>query len=217
MTPTEDLTHIPAPTSPADDIAAQVRDVKRRLRGVMNGPVSQSMRTKGLAYRVNFGVELPRLREMAEELPHTRQLAGALWKEDIRECRLLAAMLQPSGDFLPEVADIWVEQMRFPEEAECTVMHLFARLPYASAKMFEWVARDEAMFRLCGWLLAARLFTQGMQPSERDEAELLDQLNTDLHDPEATVRNAAYKALLRYMQLGERQEKQGEDILQAFG
>ena len=45
----------------------QIREIKKNLRGVMNGPVSQSMREKGLAYKVNFGVELPRLREMAQE------------------------------------------------------------------------------------------------------------------------------------------------------
>ena len=74
----------------------QVRNVKLRLRGVMNGITSTSMRNKGLVYKVNFGVELPRLREMAEELPHTYSLATELWKEDIRECRLLAAMLMPT-------------------------------------------------------------------------------------------------------------------------
>jgi len=193
--------------------SAQVRDIKRRLRGVMNGPVSQSMRDKGLTYKVNFGVELPRLREMATELPHTRQLASALWKEDIRECRLLAAMLQPADDYLPEVADIWVEQMRFPEEAECTVMHLFARLPYASQKMFEWVAREECMFRLCGWLLAARLFMQGMMPAGRDEDELLDQMAAELRGNERTVCAAARKALLRYVELGGNQAARGEDLL----
>lgn len=193
--------------------AAQVRDVKRRLRGVMNGPVSQSMREKGLTYKVNFGVELPRLRDMAASLPHTRRLAAALWKEDIRECRLLAAMLQPADDFLPEVADIWVEQMRFPEEAECTVMHLFARLPYASLKLFEWVAREERMFRLCGWLLAARLFMQGMMPVGRDEEELLDQMAAELRGTDRTVCGAARKALLRYMELGEGQADRGERLL----
>jgi len=193
--------------------AEQVRDIKRRLRGVMNGPVSQSMREKGLTYKVNFGVELPRLREMATELPHTRELAAALWKEDIRECRLLAAMLQPAADFLPEVADIWVEQMRFPEEAECTVLHLFARLPYASAKLFEWIASDERMFRLCGWLLAARLFMQGMRPSPRDEDEFLDQIATDLSADSRPLCSAARKALMRFMELGPEQEKRGEKLL----
>ena len=42
-----------------------MRHIKRSLRGVMNGPVSASMRDKGLAYKVIFGVELPRLQQMA--------------------------------------------------------------------------------------------------------------------------------------------------------
>lgn len=201
-------------TMDIETTAAQVRDIKRRLRGVMNGPVSQSMREKGLTYKVNFGVELPRLREMAAGLPHTRPLAAALWKEDIRECRLLAALLQPADDFLPEVADIWVEQMRFPEEAECTVMHLFARLPYASQKMFEWIARDERMFRLCGWLLATRLFMRGMMPAGRDEDELLDQLAAELRGGDRTVCAAARKALMRYMDLGDSQACRGERLLE---
>ncbi len=194
----------------------QVRNVKLRLRGVMNGITSTSMRNKGLAYKVNFGVELPRLREMSEELPHTYSLATELWKEDIRECRLLAAMLMPTEAFDEALADLWVEQMRFPEEAECTVMHLFARLPFASQKMFEWIAAEAAMHRLCGWLLASRLFMQGMQPGERDEQELLDHLATELHEGDRIISRAAQKALLRYMDLGEAQEARGEKLLQSL-
>ena len=60
------------------DLAEQVRHIKRSLRGVMNGPVSASMREKGLTYKVNFGVELPRLQQMAQEMPHTYELAARL-------------------------------------------------------------------------------------------------------------------------------------------
>ena len=145
----------------------QIREIKKNLRGVMNGPVSQSMREKGLTYKVNFGVELPHLREMAEEWPHNYELAAALWKENIRECRLLAGMLMPTEDFPADLAELWVEQMNFPEEAECTVVHLFARLPYASEKAFAWIAREEPMFRLCGWHLLSRLFMQGAKQGPR--------------------------------------------------
>ena len=193
--------------------AEQLRFVKQSLRGGMNGVTSTSMREKGLTYKVNFGVELPRLQAMAEELPHTYELAAALWKDAIRECRLLAAVLMPEADFCEELADLWVEQMRFTEEAECTVMHLFARLPYASAKAFEWEAREEEMYRLCGWRRWARLFMKHMDPDERDTNELLDQLESDLKGGELRVARAAQKALFKYMDLGEEQEKRGEKLL----
>lgn len=191
----------------------QLRDVKRRLRGVMNGTASASMRDKGLNYKVNFGVELPRLREMAAELPAGYELAAALWKEDIRECRLLAAMLMPPACFDAALADLWVEQMRFPEEAECTVMHLFCRLPYASEKAFLWIAREESMFRLCGWLLLTRLLMQGARLSTRDADEVLDHVSAELRGADRLPANAARKALLRYMEAGPEEERRGEQLL----
>ena len=63
-----------------------------------------------------------------------------LWKEDIRECKILAGLLQPVDSFLPEIADIWVENIRNIEIAELTCMNLFQYLPYAPAKSFHWIA-----------------------------------------------------------------------------
>ena len=44
------------------DIKEQLKDIKTQLRLSMNGAVSQSMREKGLVYKLNFGVELPRIK-----------------------------------------------------------------------------------------------------------------------------------------------------------
>ena len=194
-------------------VQEQLRHVKLHLRGVMNGVVSQSMREKGLTYRVNFGVDLPRLRELSREFPHTAELAGALWKEDIRECRLLAAMLYPADQYPEDLADLWVEQMRFPEEAECTVMHLFCKLDYASDKVFQWIAQEDNMFQLCGWLLLGRLLTMGLRPSERDCNEIFDQMETALRHQEKTIAMAAQKTLLKLMDIGPEEEIRGEEIL----
>lgn len=38
--------------------------------------------------------------------------------------------------FCREIAEIWIEDMRYPELAEYTVMNLFQRLPYASEVVF---------------------------------------------------------------------------------
>ena len=193
----------------------QLRAVKREFRLMMNGITSQSMREKGLTYRTNFGVELPRLKAFSEELPHTTELAAALWKEQVRECRLLAPMLMPASDFEEDMADLWVEQMNFPEEAECVVMHLFQHLPYASQKAFEWVAREEAMPQLCGWQLFGRLFGKGATLSPRDAEEWRDQVTVALNSEHFSVKQAAYRALLKYMDLGPEEERFGEQLLDA--
>ena len=179
-------------------LSGQLREIKRSLRGVMNGPVSASMREKGLTYKVNFGVELPRLQQMAAEWPHTYVLAAALWKEDIRECRLLAGMLMPAGQFDEALAEVWVEQMRFAEEAECTVMNLFCHTPWASSKAFEWMAAEQPLRALCGFLLMGRLLMQGLTPSARDAQELVDQAQAAMQSGNLAVARAAQNALAKY-------------------
>ena len=87
------------------DIKEQLKDIKTQLRLSMNGAVSQSMREKGLVYKLNFGVELPRIKMIAGNYEKNHDLAQALWKEDIRECKILAGLLQPIDTFYPEIAD----------------------------------------------------------------------------------------------------------------
>lgn len=53
------------------DVKEQLKDIKTQLRLSMNGVVSQSMREKGLDYKLNFGVELPRIKAL---LPLTRRV-----------------------------------------------------------------------------------------------------------------------------------------------
>ena len=122
------------------DLQETLKYIKTQFRLGMNGTVSKSMRDKGLDYKLNFGVEIPRLKEIAAQYPKDHQLAQALWKENIREAKILAGMLQPVDSFYPEIADIWVEDMHYPEIAEQTCQNLFQHLPYASEKAFEWIS-----------------------------------------------------------------------------
>lgn len=164
----------------------------------MNGMVSQSMREKGMEYKLNFGIEYPRIKEIAAGYEPDHELAQALWKENIRECKILAGLLQPADTFYPEIADIWIEDMDYPELAEYTVMNLFQRLPYASEVVFRWMADEREMFQLCGFLLMARLLMKGERLNERAEAEFLDQACTAVEGDCGPVQKAASVALRKY-------------------
>ncbi|MCD8318616.1 MAG: DNA alkylation repair protein [Paraprevotella sp.] len=194
------------------DVQETLRNIKTELRLSMNGVASAYMRENGMRYKVNFGVELPRLKCIAAEYPVSHELAQALWKEDIRECKLLASMLQPTESFYPEIADIWVETMPNIEIAQHTVQNLFCRLPYASEKAFEWIAAENDMFQICGYLLLANLFRRGCRPNERAANEFLDQAGTALQGP-ISVRRAVIAAIQKYQTLDETTHAQGERLL----
>lgn len=182
---------------------------------MMNGPVSLSMRQKGLNYRLNFGVELPRLQRYAEALPRNPDLAEALWGQDVRECRLLAGILMPHDKFTPDMAERWTTQIRFPEEADCTVFHLLQHLPYASEKAFAWMASEKAMTRYLGYQLLTRLLIRNKRLTTRDAHELMDHTTADLTTPEpdTNVQRAAVKCLLRFMECGIGEQRMGQRVL----
>lgn len=180
------------------NIHETIRDIKSKFRLFMNGMISQSMREKGMGYKLNFGIEYPRIKEIAAEYEPNHELAQALWKENIRECKIMAGLLQPVDTFYPEIADIWIEGMDYPELAEYTVMNLFQRLPYASEIVFRWMADEREMFQLCGFLLMARLLMKGEKLNERAEAEFLDQAYTAIEGGSMQVQKAASVALRKF-------------------
>ena len=180
---------------------------------MMDGKVAQSMREKGLDYHLNWGATLPRLKEKADEIGKNYDLAIALWKENVRECKILATMIMPPDVILPEVVDIWMEQTETVEIAEQASMNLYQYLPYAPMKAFEWMASDKDLYQLCGFHVLSRLFMNGQEPNERGINEFLDQAQVALQSQNVTVRKAALNSLNRFADLGLVYQRLAENIL----
>ena len=188
-----------------EQIEQQLRDIKQSFRPLMDGAVAQSMRDKGLNYHLNWGVSLPRLREMADELKSNTQLyhlAIALWKENIRECKILATMTMPANEMLPEVVDLWMEQTETVEIAEQAAMNLYQFLPYAPEKAYQWMASPRELEQLCGFHVMSRIFMRGQEPNERGINEYIDQAIAALLGDSLVVRKAAINSLQRFAELG---------------
>lgn len=156
-------------------VQEKVLEIKRMLRLSMNGEASKSMRDSGIGYRLNFGVELPRLKEIAKQFECDSALASALWKEDVRECRMLGALLYPQDEFLPDLADEWVGQIEYPDLAEVCSMYVFCRMKDASGTAFRWIASGSETVQYCGFLTLAHLLRQGREMETRYAMELRDQ------------------------------------------
>ena len=125
-------------------------------------------------------------------------------------------MLQPVESFYPEIADIWIEDMRYPELAELTSMNLFQHLPYISEKVFQWMAGEGEYFQLCGYMSLARLLMKGMEMNDRAADEFLDQALTALQDQSPKIRRASYTALQKYAYQQPSQAKKLAKMLQTF-
>lgn len=196
-----------------ENVKEKLKKIKQSFRLMMNGPASQSMREKGLNYKINWGVPIPSLKQMAKEYGKDYDLAIELFKEDVRECKILATMIMPPEKFLPEIADIWMEQTISYEIAEQLAFNLMQYVDYAPVIAFEWIASDKPLYKLTGYHLLSRLFMKGQEPDERGINEFLDQADSDLSGDDTMVKHAAYNCLLRFCNLGEDYEKIAQKAL----
>ena len=209
----------------------QVKEIKQSFRQMMDGAIAKSMRDKGMNYHLNWGATLPRLHDMADEIVKRQdatannqeatgnsqyQLAIALWKENVRECKILATLLMPADRMLPEVCDIWMEQMPTQEIAEQASFNLWQHLPYAPEKAYQWIASDKELYQLCGFHVLTRIFMRGQEPNERGINEMLDQAQAALQGPYLSVRKAAMQTVQRFAELGLVYERMAKSALKTI-
>ena len=185
-----------------EDIQERVKEIKRSFRLIMDGATSTSMRDKGLDYKLNWGASLLQLRTKAEELGKDYHLAIALWKEDIRECKILATMIMPAEEMLPEITDIWMQQTPNIEIAEQAAFNLYQYLDYASDKAFLWLSSSEDLPQICGYHILSRLFIRKYEPNERDINEFIDQALVSLQSSNHMLQKAAMQSMIHFAGLG---------------
>lgn len=190
-----------------EKINNQLKAIKQSFRLMMNGEASRSMREKGVEYKLNWGVTLPQLKQMAAEWDKDYELAIALWKEDIRECKILATLLMPADRMPQEVAEIWMEQTRSQEMAEMLAFNLFQHLAYAPDLAYRWIANGEDLYQICSYNILSRLFMKGQEPNERGINEFIDQAQAALQGGSYGVRHAAMNCAMRFAEMNGQYER----------
>ena len=199
-----------------ENIQEQVKEIKQSFRLLMDGQTAQSMREKGVEYKLNWGAAIPMLQEKAREIGKDYDLAIELWKADVRECKILATMVMPAEQMLPEIVDIWMEQTISQEIAEQAAFNLYQYLPFAAEKAFQWMASEKELYQLCGFHILTRLFMNKQKPNERGINEFIDQALAALQSPAISVRKAAMQCMIRFAELGLVYERMAKSALKSL-
>ena len=183
------------------EIEQLVIGIRQKLTLYMNGSAAEEMRRHGICYRLNYGAALPDLKRLASEYKPDCELAQELWKQECRECRMLAAMLQPAESYTPDLADLWMESIEYSDLAEVCSRYLFPFMPEASSVAFRWIACQDPMAQYCGFLTIANLMRSGREMRECCVMELKDQAQAALAGDELLPRQGAAAAMDVYRQV----------------
>lgn len=173
-----------------------LRNIRADLRMSMNGMTAASMRAKGVGYRMNFGVDILRLKQIALRYTPDISLAETMWKEDVRELKILATMLCPIDQFLQEDADRWGREIVNQEIREQACKNLFQELPYTYELVNDWVASGDENIRSTGhWLFARICIARPDMIGRILIEELLDRAITDMRSESLLLRQSALNTL----------------------
>lgn len=161
----------------------------------MNGVISTSMRQKGMNYKLIFGVPIPEIKHIAAAHEPDAELARALWKEDVREMKILATLLFPAGSMTQEEALAWMREIPYPEIAEQCCNNLFPTVKQPDQLALKFLADKKSPFgRMCGFLLWAQLFKKNLAVEKSRVEAFLAECTCTIHpDVEAGATASSWQ------------------------
>jgi Predicted DNA alkylation repair enzyme len=170
-----------------------LQEIRKRLFLLRNGASSSSMRQKGMDYKINFGVSIPGLKEIAVDYFPNTELSNQLWNTNTRELKLLAVFIQEPKEF--RQAEEWVHSINNIELAEQLSMHLLSKIPDAGQKASQWIQSDKLYVRIVGFLVYMRLFMQSYSLKDEEYNSYFYALFDALSDDSSLLQNAALNSL----------------------
>lgn len=187
-----------AVSSSVDD---DVKKIKRSFRLFMNGVASSSMRDKGLEYKINWGIPVTRLRDMAAQYAPSVALAERLWESDVRECKILATMLMPAERFSEPMALSWLSACNNQEMVEMLVFNLVQNMPGVETFVVSLLHSDEHNAPLAALHLVSRLVARQNVAFMTDEvvSSFVQLVIKALNGTDAVLKHAALNSVTRYV------------------
>lgn len=128
-----------------------------QIRKQMNGALLDTFRYYGSDYGVNYGVTIHTLRDIARSVGEDDDLARFLYRQQVRELRLIAAWIA-SPDRVKTLEDLqfWAVGIVNSEVAEQLAQALLSRIADIDMLLTEWCCGDNELLAYAALLAASR-------------------------------------------------------------
>lgn len=174
-----------------EEIERHVKEIQKLVRLSMDGSVSESMAPLG--YKLNWGVSIPRIKELAARFGKDARLAMRLWNIRHRETMIIATLLMPENGCPESVAEAWAEDINNSELAEQCCRNLFVRLPYADKLAELCYNKPGTLYsKEIAYRLASKLIMKGSSCGNNFSESLIVNIKTDAQNKKLSDPTAQY-------------------------
>lgn len=187
-----------------ETVENELNKVKKMLHLSMNGVVSENM--SALDYKLNYGVLLPRIKELALEVDKSFPLAQRMWFSNCREMMMMATMVCPVESMDQTTALKWASSCHNMELVEQLCLNLFRKLHFANQLISVLLADKAPFVKAAGYVLATFLL-RGDSLTADAKALLEEALKEDVYAADYAV----YASVARYLRV--RAENAPEEVV----
>jgi len=174
---------------------ASVTDVLDKLQKKARPDQLEGMAKYGMAVERRLGVSVPDMRKLAEEIGKDHKLALELWKTDIAEARIVAAMVGDPDKLTEEQMEDWVMGINSWDVCDQVCMNLFEKNRLAWKKIVDWPEREEEFVKRTAFSLIACLAWHDKKASDEKFIESLPVIMRGATDERNFVKKAVNWAL----------------------
>ncbi|WP_346858679.1 hypothetical protein [uncultured Draconibacterium sp.] len=177
-----------------EEVEQKFQQILKVIKLRKNGEVSDAMKQQGILYKLNWGVSILDLREIAKSYEPDHLLALKLWNKQWRETMILATLLDDVKELTEEQMDFWAKSFENSEIAEQASTNLWVKSKFAFVKALEWCRGKKHLVRFSGVHLMGRLaITEKLAIDEMFEP-FFDELPTLAKD--AKLYTPLYRAII---------------------
>ncbi len=126
------------------------------VRKQMNGAVLDTLRYYGSDYGLNYGVAIHSLRETARETGRDDGFARFLYRQQVRELRIVALWIAEPERTTAADFPFWAAGIINSEVAEQAAHALLSQIDDIDALLAEWCASENALLAYAALLAASR-------------------------------------------------------------
>ncbi|WP_346862157.1 hypothetical protein [uncultured Draconibacterium sp.] len=177
-----------------EEVEQKFQQILKVIKLRKNGEVSDAMKQQGILYKLNWGLSILDLREIAKSYEPDHLLALKLWNKQWRETMILATLLDDVKELTEEQMDFWAKSFENSEIAEQASTNLWVKSKFAFVKALEWCRGKKHLVRFSGVHLMGRLaITEKLAIDEMFEP-FFDELPTLAKD--AKLYTPMYRAII---------------------
>jgi 3-methyladenine DNA glycosylase AlkD len=174
---------------------ASVKDVMDKLQSKARPDQLEGMAKYGIKVERRLGVSVPDMRKLAKEIGKDHKLALELWKTEIAEARIVAAMVGDPDKLTEEQMEDWVKGINSWDVCDQVCMNLFEKNQLAWKKIADWSEREEEFVKRTAFSLIACLAWHDKKASDEKIIGLLPVIIRGATDERNFVKKAVNWAL----------------------